>query len=887
MKPVMALRRKQDNKAFISELNPIASSLVSEKPEKLSGEGDDPNPEKPGRSEHDIQPSSPMRARSSLSDGSEDESGPPQPDSMDEDSLSEYENIASGEEGGEEHDYEEDLQTEADRMTYYVHCCPEDESYMEGMDCHEGPDGAEGPGTSRDLGVNSKPEAWGHSEGFYEVVQKDATTLVYKRPEPITETTFVQAPMAEDEEDDEETEEELEESEEEDDGYFFYKDAEENNNEIQHIGDDGFAIRAQDFNLGQGRNQDNPKHPKDVYPGSSYTHRGRNGEDSPKDRDVPGVKGGRNDPGQSSRYQGQKTEREHKRDQDAGGVTAKAKHTDPEDRVVWKKRHSLKNSREDNRDREEIYSQQQRKSPGDRKNRPTCSHIPKGAKGKQSGDVDEEQLEKQVKAQSKVVTQNSGRDKGGCQHTNDERGTPDGSRTSESSSCRRNSQPRACDTTSVQSRDKQMQKDFAKPTEEKSRVSQEQVCQSSPNDRKTETPAGQNKEPPQKNPSFPSFVDIPGPCEPEDLVNGIIFAANYLGSTQLLSDRNPSKSIRMKQAQEALDCVKSVEGDAHSLTEIDLFISTKAIKVLNADTQETMMDNALRTISYIADIGNVVVLMARRRLSNSSSLDCTDSGPAGENRKQYRMICYVFESEDAQLIAQSIGQAFSMAYQEFLRANGINPKDLSQKDYSDILNSQEMYNDDLIHFSNSENCKEIQLEKQKGEILGVVIVESGWGSILPTVILACMLNNGPATRSGKLNVGDQIMAVNDTSLVGLPLSTCQGIIKGLKNHTQVKLSVVSCPPVTTVIIKRPDLQYQLGFSVQNGIICSLMRGGIAERGGVRVGHRIIEINGQSVVAMAHEKIVHALSVSVGEIKMKTMPAVMFRLLTGQETPVYI
>lgn len=44
-----------------------------------------------------------------------------------------------------------------------------------------------------------------------------------------------------------------------------------------------------------------------------------------------------------------------------------------------------------------------------------------------------------------------------------------------------------------------------------------------------------------------------------------------------------------------------------------------------------------------------------------------------------------------------------------------------------------------------------------------------------------------------------------------------------------------------------------------------MRGGIAERGGVRVGHRIIEINGQSVVATAHEKIVQALSNSVGEV----------------------
>ncbi|XP_022611896.1 amyloid-beta A4 precursor protein-binding family A member 2-like [Seriola dumerili] len=393
----------------------------------------------------------------------------------------------------------------------------------------------------------------------------------------------------------------------------------------------------------------------------------------------------------------------------------------------------------------------------------------------------------------------------------------------------------------------------------------------------------------QEATSFPSFEDVPGPCEPEDLIDGIIFAANYLGCTQVLSDKNPSKSVRMSQAHEAVSHIKSQDEDSQMMTEVDLFISTKAVKVLNADTQETMMDSALRTISYIADIGSIVVLMARRRMSQASSEDFSPESPdsTSEGKTQYRMICYVFESEDAQLIAQSIGQAFSVAYREFLRANGINPTDLSQKQYSDIINSQEMYHDDLVHFSNSDNCKELYVEKQKGESLGVVIVESGWGSILPTVILASMLNSGPAARSGKLSVGDQIMSINDTSLVGLPLATCQGIIKGLKNQVKVKLSIVSCPPVTTVLIKRPDLKFQLGFSVQNGIICSLMRGGIAERGGVRVGHRIIEINGQSVVAMAHEKIVQTLSVSVGEINMKTMPAVMFRLLTGQETPIYI
>ncbi|KAM4676268.1 amyloid-beta A4 precursor protein-binding family A member 2 isoform 2-T2 [Discoglossus pictus] len=431
--------------------------------------------------------------------------------------------------------------------------------------------------------------------------------------------------------------------------------------------------------------------------------------------------------------------------------------------------------------------------------------------------------------------------------------------------------------------------------EERQKWSQDRVCNSADQPRKQQRsdlngPTDNNNvpEPTKKVASFPSFVDVPGPCEPEDLIDGIIFAANFLGSTQLLSERNPSKNIRMMQAQEAVSRVKNSEGDSQTLTEVDLFISTQRIKVLNADTQETMMDHALRTISYIADIGNIVVLMARRRMPRSASQDCIETTPgAHEAKKQYKMICHVFESEDAQLIAQSIGQAFSVAYQEFLRANGINPEDLSQKEYSDIINTQEMYNDDLIHFSNSENCKELQVEKLKGEILGVVIVESGWGSILPTVILANMMNGGPAARSGKLSIGDQIMSINGTSLVGLPLATCQGIIKGLKNQTQLKLNIVSCPPVTTVLIKRPDLKYQLGFSVQNGIICSLMRGGIAERGGVRVGHRIIEINGQSVVATAHEKIVQALSNSVGEIHMKTMPAAMFRLLTGQETPLYI
>ncbi|XP_055680912.1 uncharacterized protein LOC129788691 [Lutzomyia longipalpis] len=373
-----------------------------------------------------------------------------------------------------------------------------------------------------------------------------------------------------------------------------------------------------------------------------------------------------------------------------------------------------------------------------------------------------------------------------------------------------------------------------------------------------------------------------GLLDPAVLIEGVLFRARYLGSTQLVCEGQPTKSTRMIQAEEAVSRIKAPEGENQPSTEVDLFISTEKIMVLNTDLKEIMMDHALRTISYIADIGDLVVLMARRRFVPQDM----DDGP--KPNRTPKMICHVFESDEAQFIAQSIGQAFQVAYMEFLKANGIEDHSfVKEMDYQEVLNSQEIFGDELEIFAKKELQKEVVVPKAKGEILGVVIVESGWGSMLPTVVIANLLSSGAAARCGQLNIGDQIIAINGLSLVGLPLSTCQTYIRNTKTQTAVKFTVVPCPPVVEVKIKRPNTKYQLGFSVQNGVICSLLRGGIAERGGVRVGHRIIEINNQSVVAVPHEKIVNLLATSVGEILMKTMPTSMFRLLTGQENPIYI
>ncbi|XP_066584863.1 uncharacterized protein [Prorops nasuta] len=379
--------------------------------------------------------------------------------------------------------------------------------------------------------------------------------------------------------------------------------------------------------------------------------------------------------------------------------------------------------------------------------------------------------------------------------------------------------------------------------------------------------------------SQPKLAPISGSMGPTT-----VFRLQFLGSVEVEEEggRKRRKRLKKNMVEEAVTKIKAPDGETQPSTEVDLFISTEKIMVLNTDLKEIMMDHALRTISYIADIGDLVVLMARRRFVPHEMEE------APKINRTPKMICHVFESEEAQFIAQSIGQAFQVAYMEFLKANGIEDHSfVKEMDYQEVLNSQEIFGDELQMFAKKEMQKEVVVPKAKGEILGVVIVESGWGSMLPTVVIANLAPAGAAARCGQLNIGDQIIAINGVSLVGLPLSTCQTYIKNSKNQTVVKLTVVPCAPVVEVKIKRPDTKYQLGFSVQNGVICSLLRGGIAERGGVRVGHRIIEINNQSVVAVPHEKIVNLLATSVGEILMKTMPTSMFRLLTGQESPVYI
>ncbi|XP_031670461.1 amyloid-beta A4 precursor protein-binding family A member 1-like [Oncorhynchus kisutch] len=109
-----------------------------------------------------------------------------------------------------------------------------------------------------------------------------------------------------------------------------------------------------------------------------------------------------------------------------------------------------------------------------------------------------------------------------------------------------------------------------------------------------ESPPLSTKESRRSLASFPTYVDVPGPCDPEDLIDGIIFAANYLGSTQLLSDKTPSKNVRMMQAQEAVSHIKVRRDTAlYCRPDTDLIYNTQLYTVDQTQISSTIHSSIL------------------------------------------------------------------------------------------------------------------------------------------------------------------------------------------------------------------------------------------------------------------------------------------------------
>lgn len=63
----------------------------------------------------------------------------------------------------------------------------------------------------------------------------------------------------------------------------------------------------------------------------------------------------------------------------------------------------------------------------------------------------------------------------------------------------------------------------------------------------------------------------------------------------------------------------------------------------------------------------------------------------------------------AQIIAKSVGQAFSIAYHEFLKVNGLNLAEIEDMEYNGILEQQKILGEELSLLADESKTKEVCL----------------------------------------------------------------------------------------------------------------------------------------------------------------------------------
>lgn len=52
--------------------------------------------------------------------------------------------------------------------------------------------------------------------------------------------------------------------------------------------------------------------------------------------------------------------------------------------------------------------------------------------------------------------------------------------------------------------------------------------------------------------------------------------------------------------------------------------------------------------------------------------------------------------------------------------------------------------------------------------MGMMVMDSGYGSAIPASVIVNLSKTGSASKSGLLNVGDHILSINGINLVGMP-----------------------------------------------------------------------------------------------------------------------
>jgi amyloid beta A4 protein (APP)-binding protein, putative len=94
--------------------------------------------------------------------------------------------------------------------------------------------------------------------------------------------------------------------------------------------------------------------------------------------------------------------------------------------------------------------------------------------------------------------------------------------------------------------------------------------------------------------------------------------------------------------------------------------------------------------------------MCKRKNANIN-----EDGTESKIKSIPKMICHVFESEEAKFIAQTVSQAFQISYRKFLKTSGAEDKVIKGVKYPQVFDSRQSMRNELERLVKIECPKEV------------------------------------------------------------------------------------------------------------------------------------------------------------------------------------
>jgi len=163
-------------------------------------------------------------------------------------------------------------------------------------------------------------------------------------------------------------------------------------------------------------------------------------------------------------------------------------------------------------------------------------------------------------------------------------------------------------------------------------------------------------------------------------------------------------------------------------------------------------------------------------------------------------------------------------------------------------------------FTDPKNFRTIRIQKAPGVPVGIKIDNSLPDCPMPGVFITHIDEDGGCGKNEELQVGDNLMKVNGQSCVGMTVAQATLLLNGVSKGGLLKLECVRTKRLTRHVISDPRCMEErtLGLTISEGVVRGVEAQGRGYLAGLRVGHRIIAVEGRCTHGESDHKVMEIL-----------------------------